>query len=132
MTTMFKVDGVAYPVVVEPGGLKRKAAVLDGENAGRAKSGKMIRDVIGTYYNYTLNLDTRGLDVDTYDALYEVLSAPVDYHTIEMPYGQGFITFQAYVANVEDTLLDKSTGKTFWGGMSVTFTALAPKRVPQG
>lgn len=86
MTTMFKVDGVAYPVVVEPGGLKRKAAVLDGENAGRAKSGKMIRDVIGTYYNYTLNLDTRGLDVDTYDALYEVLSAPVDEKISQAPF----------------------------------------------
>lgn len=127
---MFKVDSVAYPVVVEPGGLHRKAAVLDGDNAGRAKSGKMIRDVIGTYYNYTLKLDTRGLAVDKYDALYEVLTAPVDYHTIEMPYGQGSITFQAYVSNVEDRLLDKSTGKTFWGEMTVTFTALAPKRVP--
>lgn len=130
MTTLFKVDNVAYPVVVEPGGLRRKAAVLDGENAGRAKSGKMIRDVIGTYYNYTLSLDTRGLAVDKYDALFEVLSAPVDYHNIEMPYGQGTIAFQAYVSNVEDKLLDKSTGKTFWGQMTVTFTALAPRRVP--
>lgn len=130
MRTLFKVDGVAYPVIVEPGGLKRKAAVLDGENAGRAKSGKMIRDVIGTYYNYTLKLNTRGLAVAQYDTLYEVLSAPVDYHTIEMPYGQSTLTFQAYVSNVEDSLLDKGTEKTFWGDMSVTFTALAPKRVP--
>ncbi len=92
-------------------------------------SGKKNRDVIGTYYNYTLSLDTRGLAVDEYDALYEVLSAPVDYHTIQMPYGQGAITFQAYVSNVDDRLLDKSTGKALWGQMTVTFTALAPQRV---
>lgn len=131
MKTLFKVDGVSYNVLVPPKGLKRRANILDGEAADRAKSGAMIRDIIGTFYNYTLNLDTKGLDVASYDQLFEVLSAPVDYHMIVMPYGQGTLTFKAYISNVEDCLLDKSTDKSIWGDLTVIFTAMAPARTPE-
>lgn len=130
MKAVFKVDGVAYNVLVEPGALRRKASILDGENAGRAKSGRMIRDIIGTYYNYSLTLDTRGMDVTSYDSLFEALSAPVDSHTIEMPYGQGTLAFEAYVSNVNDQMEDASGRHTVWGGMTVTFTSMAPQRIP--
>lgn len=130
MTPVFKIDGKSYDVMVPDGGLQRTAAVLDGDNAGRSKSGRMIRDVIGTYYNYSLQIDTSHLNVAQYDALYEVLTSPTDSHTIVMPYGQGTLTFEAYVSNVSDGVKLMADGKTLWGDLSVTFTAMGPKRTP--
>lgn len=127
---VFKVDGIAYRVTVPEGGLKRSGKVLDGDNTARAKSGRMIRDIIGTYYNYAMQVDTRDLDVAEYDALYEALSAPVDYHRITVPYGQGTIEFEAYVSNVDDALLLARDGQNLWGELSFTFTAMEPRRVP--
>lgn len=130
MNPVFKIDDVAYNVIVPDGGIKRSASVLDGENAGRAKSGRMIRDIVGTYYNYTLQIETNGLNANQYDALYEVLTAPVDYRTIVVPYGQGTLTFQGYISNVEDTIKMIEGDRITWGGLSVNFIAMAPARTP--
>jgi len=131
MRPVFTVDGKAYSVSVPQGGLKRQGRVLDGEKSGRLQSGDMERDVVGTYYNYVMALDTKGMEVEEYDALYEVLSSPEDFHTITIPYGQGTITFQAYVANVDDELLLMlPDGRNLWGNLSFTFTAKAPYRRP--
>lgn len=130
MKTVFKIDGVSYDVMVPDGGLQRTASVLDGDNAGRSKSGRMIRDVIGTYYNYSLQIDTSNLNMAQYDTLYEVLTAPADSHSIVVPYGQGTLTFEAYISNVSDSVKLMTDGKTLWGDLSVTFTAMGPKRTP--
>lgn len=125
---VFKLDGTEYNVIVTS--LQRKASVLDGDNAGRTLSGRMERDIIGTYYNYTMQVDTKGLAVEDYDALYEVLSAPVDFHTVTVPYGQGTLTFEAYVDNVDDELKQMQEGRSLWGGLSFSFIAMAPARTP--
>ena len=88
----------------------------------------MKRDIIGTYYNYVMQLDTRNLDVAQYDALYQVLSAPVDYHTVILPYGQSTLTFQAYVSNLDDELVLMQEGRNLWGNLSFTFVAMQPER----
>lgn len=128
MKPIFKVDGVSYNVIVPEGGLKRQGRVLDGESAGRMLSGRMIRDIVGTYYNYSMQIDTRNLDVAQYDALYQVLSAPVDYHTVILPYGQSTLTFQAYVTNLDDELVLMQDGRNLWGNFSFTFIAMQPER----
>lgn len=128
MNPIFKVDGVSYNVIVPEGGLKRQGRVLDGDNAARMLSGRMKRDIIGTYYNYVMQLDTRNLDVAQYDALYQVLSAPVDYHTVILPYGQSTLTFQAYVSNLDDELVLMQEGRNLWGNLSFTFVAMQPER----
>lgn len=128
MKPIFKVDGVSYNVIVPEGGLKRQGRVLDGESVGRMLSGRMKRDIVGTYYNYALQIDTRNLDVAQYDALYQVLSAPVDYHTVILPYGQSTLTFQAYVTNLDDELVLMQEGRNLWGNLSFTFIAMQPER----
>lgn len=127
---MIQIDGKTYNVLIPRDGLSRSGQILDGDNAGRLQTGHMERDIIGTYYNYTLQIDTKGLSVSEYDELYEILTAPVDYHDITMPYGQGTITFQAYISGVEDKLLYIEDTHTLWGGMTVTFVAMAPRRTP--
>ena len=123
--SVFTVDGRAFDVVVSS--LQRKASILDGKNAGRTLSGRMERDIIGTYYNYTLGIDPKLLTHDEYDTLYEILTAPVDSHGLVLPYGQGTISFDAYISNADDTL--KRLGRTnLWSDLSVNFVAVEPKR----
>lgn len=125
--SVFSVDGVEYPGV-NVASLKRTFAVLDGDNAGRTMDGAMQRDIIGTYYNYSLELDSDYSSPEEYDALYEVLSAPVNKHTLVVPYAQGTMTFEAYVANGEDELFHMYRDLNKWDNLSINFVAMAPQR----
>ena len=131
MQALFSVNGTYYNVTITPGGLERKVAITDGENAGRTLSGLMIRDLIGTYVNYTIKLETKNLDVAQYDALVSVLRQPVDSHNIVMPYDQGSLSFKAYLTAVNDKLMDTFRGVNRWGGLSIEFVAMEPQYTPE-
>ena len=122
-----KVDGITYPNI-HIASVKRDGEVLDGKNSGRVTSGNMVRDVIGTYYNYTIVVDCDDATVGEYDNLYEVLTAPVDYHTIEAPYAQSYISFKAYVSSVSDELKYIHGTTNRWGSMSLKIVAMNPYR----
>lgn len=126
---VFTIDGAAYPGVLVMD-LQRSFSVLDGENAGRVKTGRMVRDIIGTYYNYSMELDTSEASLAEYDALYEVLSAPEDSHMLIVPYAQGTISFEAYITNGEDSLISMESSRNKWEGLSVNFIAMSPQRRP--
>lgn len=126
----FVLDGKSYNVFVPESGIKRSGQVLDGDNAGRTQSGVMIRDIIGTYYNYSIEIDTSKTERAEYDALYQVLTAPVDSHTLTVPYAQETITFQAYVTSAEDTLETMADGHNLWSGLKINFIAMKPQRRP--
>lgn len=128
MRSPFKIDGRAFRVFVPAEGIQRQGRVLDRDAAGRTTDGTMKRDIVGTYYNYVIQIDAQDLDVSEYDELYEILSAPVNSHTLEVPYGQGTLVFDAYVSNVDDNLKLARNGINLWGDLSVTFTAMAPAR----
>lgn len=131
MRSPFILDGVEYNVFVPRDGIKRSGQIIDGEAAGRSNvSAVMIRDVKGTFYNYTIQIDTRQTEVEEYDRLYEVLTAPVDSHTLVVPYGQGTIEFQAYVTSAEDILETMEGSVNKWGGLSVNFIAMKPQKTP--
>ena len=78
--------------------------MLDGDNAGRVMTGAMKRDIIGTYYNYSMEIDPVSSDLAEYDEFYEAISSPVDSHVLTVPYAQTTLTFDAYAANGEDEL----------------------------
>lgn len=111
--------------------MKRSFSVLDGDNAGRVMTGDMVRDIIGTYYNYSMEIDSDESDPDEYDKLYEVLSAPVNSHTITVPYGQRTMTFKAYATNGDDNLIKCYEGINGWNGLSVNFIAMSPQKRPR-
>lgn len=127
---VFTVDGVEYRRI-HVLSLKRSFAILDGENAGRTMDGKMQRDVIGTYYNYSLVIDPSDSDPAEYDALFEALSAPVKSHKIVVPYGQGVLEFEAYVANGEDDLsrIYRNESRK-WDNLTINFVSMEPQRRP--
>lgn len=120
------VDGKKYNVLVTS--ITRNFQVLDGENAERTLSGRMIRDIIGTFYNYEMKLMPIVGKYGDYDALYQVLSAPEDSHSVVLPYGQGTISFEAYVTAGQDNLVRKKPGESYWTGLTVQFIAMAPQR----
>ena len=122
----FVIDGQTYPHI-HVVSLKRNFAVLDGPNAGRNLSGTMIRDIIGTYYNYSMEVDGDEKYPAEYDSFYEKISAPVRSHSMTFPYGQSTLTFDAYVSNGSDNL-EYMGDHNRWGTLSFNFVAMAPKR----
>lgn len=126
---VFSIDGVEYSKI-HVMSLKRSFSVLDGENAGRTMDGAMQRDIIGTYYNYSMEIDPYDSDPAEYDSLWEAISAPVDSHTVSFPYGRDMLTFEAYVANGEDELFDIFRGVNRWDNLTVNFVAMDPQRRP--
>lgn len=126
--TIFTVDGKTYSVRVKR--LKRSGVVTDGDNAGRLSvSLEMFRDILGTFYNYTLELDAETMAVEEYDELYDILTDPdIEFHMVSFPYGQSFLTFKAYVTKVDDELKTMTETLNRWGNTSIDFVAQKPQR----
>lgn len=121
------IDGASFDVGVEY--IKRQARIEDGPNAGNSKRGDWIRDVYGTYYDYILAFDTSaGLTRADYDTLYSILTAPVEFHTLVVPYGQSTLSFAAGITGAEDNVILMDDG-TVWGNLSITFRAKSPQRL---
>lgn len=126
---LLTIDGVNFNV--QSATLRRGFEVREGGNSGVSRSGRMRRDLLGTYCNYTLVIDASGVEKTAYDQLYELLSSPVESHIITAPYGQGSITFEAYVTSGEDSLqLLEDDGSLLWGDLNITFQAIEPQRGP--
>jgi hypothetical protein len=127
--SVFTVDGQEYPGVLIKS-LKRSGNVLDGPNTKRNMKGEMIRDIIGTFYNYSVELDCTKMGTENYDKLYWELTDPtVTSHKVIFPFAQGNTeVFNAYVTKADDELfyMDATTRK--WRGLSINFIAMEPYR----
>lgn len=130
MQDLISIDGRYYNAAMTS--IKRTHNITDGENAGRtaAPAANMIRDIIGVFMTYVVNFEVKSGDVEEYDALIYALSRPVDFITLKVPYGQGHLTFKAYVTKVDDELKSNINGVRRWGGCTVTFTAKSPQWRP--
>lgn len=121
-----KIDNIYFDVRIPENGIKRSFYIADTDNAGRKIDGTMERDIVGTYYNYTIQFDTQYMSHEEYDMLYLKLSAPVDFHIITVPFGQTTLTFNAYMANGSDILNRITNGKNYWKNLSIDFVAMEP------
>ena len=128
---VFEIDGMNFRLwVIE---LKRDFQILDTENSGRTQSYEMHRDIVGTFYNYTLKIDAEKSNRADYDTFYDIVSAPVKSHQIVFPYGQTTLEMEVYVTSGEDGLhiVKTEDGQVNeWSGLSLKFTAMKPKRRP--
>lgn len=91
-------------------------------------SGEMRRDIIGTYYNYSMSIEADDNYPGEYDAFYEAITAPADSHRIVVPYAQRTLTFRAYVSQGSDELDIMMPSLNRWGGLSFNFVAMEPQR----
>ena len=122
-----EIDGIEYKADIYD--LKRKADVLD-KYAERTEDGVMHREVIGTFYNYTLQMGCEH-HPEIYDDLFDKLAEPVASHTIYLPAKNGKTpqTFEGYISSVQDNVTwIEPDGTTHYDGLSCNFTAMKPTR----
>ena len=128
MTTGITIDGVDYNIRIKYETLRRSFEINEGQNSGNALNGTLIRDIIGTRYNYEIDIEPDPSDPSDYDAFYDLISSPVASHEVSFPYGQETITFQAAIQSGEDTYFGDIGGSRRWIGLSIVFQALSPQR----
>lgn len=127
MAYTLKVDGVAYPHI-GIAEVSREAALME-QNSGWTLGGKYRRGVVGTFYNYSITIYKMpdGDHAAEYDALYEVLTAPVESHVILLPYGEAEIELECYIETATDEAWDQN-GKMTWGALRINCLAAAANR----
>lgn len=125
MRNVFTLDGIDYNVFVTK--LERSFEVADSDSSGRTKDWRMHRDVIGTFYNYTMSIEMKHFNIEEYSKFYQAISSPTEKHIFTFPYNGETITFEGYCTKGKDSLrvID---GKNIWSGLSVNFISMAPQR----
>lgn len=122
------IDGYDFAIPVIS--IKRKGDFLD-KYAERTEDGVLHRELIGVYYNYEIKFGY-GEDLYSYAGLWEVLTQPVEFHTVIVPYSDTqTYTFVAYFANVSDELrIILNDTDNHWQNLTVNFIAMSPSRTP--
>ena len=119
-----RIDGVEYPVhIIQP--IKRKGDVLD-LTANRTEDGVLHREIIGTYYNYTLNVEA-GPNKQAYNDFWWVVTAPSN-HMVILPYGREEI--EAYFGSCQDDVNFINEDGMRVKGFSCNMVAVRPARTP--
>lgn len=125
-------DGETYRVRVRADlPLEESFHIEQGENYMVLLNGEESPDVLGTYYDHTLYVEPDPRYFDDYDAFYQAISAPVDFHTITMPHGQATLTYKAKVVSGSHKLRGVIAGQRRYYGLQVNFQATAPQREPE-
>ena len=123
-------DGITYRVRIVYNSLVRAFDLIEGRNADDMLSGLRERDLLGTKYSYTMEIEPDPRYQGDYDALFDALSDPVNSHTIAVPYGQGTLTYSAMIESGSDTYRGKVAMVRRWGGLSVNFQAIDVQKRP--
>ena len=122
-----RVDGTEYRINLKYATLVRSFTILEGNNKGDALTGRTIRDVIGTRYDYELGIEQDPDYPYDYDKFYEAISAPVESHVVTFPYGQETLTYECYIEEGSDTYMGKYAGVELWEGLVIRFVAIEPR-----
>ena len=121
-----KLNGRTFDADVAISSYNRNFNVLDGPNAGRGLSGKMIRDVIGTYLGHKITVFRRGDDYAGLDVFWDYLyqHSIDDSVLLEAADGQRTITYQAYYTSASQDLEKVENGVNYWGEIEVNFVPI--------
>lgn len=122
------VDGIFFDIPMVS--LKRSADFLD-KYAERTEDGELQRELIGVYYNYTLTAGTSTDFGDTnYDAFWDKMTEPVEFHDISIPLKNGYYTFRGYISSVSDEYKKILDNEAEFTGFTCKLTAKSPARRP--
>ncbi len=128
MITQFLLDGRKYNVHVMS--LKRLFEVKDAITPSTTQSGDVYRDVIGTYYNYSMTVRAKHEDREALDSFWEAISQPMASHVCVFPYNQTVITQKMYVKSGSQDIIRLHENGAEWADITIQFTAQAPKVLP--
>lgn len=127
MSKYLIIDGVEYPVGILE--LKRKGDILD-KTANRTEDGDLHREVIGTYYNYTMTIRP-GNDTEMYNRLFDVLTEPVPYHEVQLPNETAPV--KMYFGSVQDEIkVIAEDGTVFYKNLTCNLVCKQPRRYANG
>lgn len=125
---IIKMDGRQYNVGAISGTLEESFRVSDGPNTDTLITGEEVRDVIGTYYDHSLQIEPDMEHYQDYLDFYHDISAPVASHTITFPHEGGEITYEAMVYSGAHSIVNAFMGMRVYTGLTVIFKAKAPQR----
>ena len=117
------IDGTVYNVPVIS--IKRTADFLD-KFAERTVDGKLHRELIGVYFNYSIKFGQATMT--DYSLLWAKLTEPVEFHTIIIPDEDGDLTFSAYFSGISDEMVKVAGATRYWKNLVVNFIAREPAR----
>lgn len=121
-------DGIVYRVWIVYPSMNRSFSIIEGPNGGTAITARAIRDIKGTAYTYEMQVEPDPRYPEDYDAFYEAISAPVESHLVELPYGAGSKKFEMMVLSGSDAYAGKRMGRNAWKGLKVQFQPITPQR----
>ena len=127
-----KLNGIEFDTEVAISSYNRSFNVLDGENAGRVMTGRMVRDIIGTYIGHKLTVFRRG---DNYKGLDDFWSYLVAHSTddsvmLEAADGQTTISYEAYYTSASQDLEKVEGHVNYWGEIEVNFVPMEAQVTP--
>lgn len=124
-----KIDGTYFDVPLVS--IKRKGDFLD-KYAERVETGELKRELIGVYYNYTITVGTSSDFGDTdYNAFWDKMTEPVEFHDISMPTKSGYYTFRGYISSVADEYKKILDNEAEFTGFTCNLIAKSPARTPK-
>lgn len=118
-----KLNGIAFDADVAIAKYNRYINTLDGPNAGRTMTGRMVRDVLGTYLGHKITVFRRGNNYKGLDDFWDYLYAHSvdDSVMLEAADGQTTIAYEAYYTSASQDLEKVEDGTNFWGEIEINF-----------
>lgn len=127
-TQGIRIDGTYFEIPLLA--ISRQAEFLD-KYAERTENGDLKRELIGVYFHYDLSVGVVD-DDETYARLFDKLTEPVEFHEFELPTTGGRYVFRGYVSSVSDEIQKIYDDTVKFSGLTCTFTAKMPARIPGG
>lgn len=124
---MIVIDGITYNIPYVA--VKRKAELLF-KFAERTQDGVLHSQLIGVYYNFSLQFGMSINDIEDYAALWVKVTEPVENHTVTLPNEDGGLTFDAYFAGISDEVSREDTPSNFFRNLAFDVIATSPARTP--
>ena len=127
-----KLNGRSFDADVAISKYNRNFNVLDGENAGRVMTGRMVRDIIGTYIGHKITVFRRGDNYAGLDELWDYLVAHSvdDSITLEAGDGQTTISYEAYYTSASQDIEQVINGVNYWGEIEINFIPMEEQVTP--
>ena len=127
-----KLNGVEFDADVAIAAYNRNFNVLDGENAGRVMSGRMVRDIIGTYVGHKITVFRRGDNYEGLDRFWDYLveHSVDDSVMLEVADGQTTISYEAYYTSGTQDIEKVVNGVNYWGNIEINFIPMEAQVMP--
>ena len=129
-----KINGVSFDVDVAISDYEESFNVLDGENSGRVMTGRMIRDVIGSYIGHKITFFSKGGEAGNaaFDALWDYLKTHSvdDSVMLEAVDGQNQIEYEAYYTSGTRRIKNVTNGVNYWDELQVKFVPMEAQITP--